>query len=350
MKYFLLLAMLLPLSANAEKLFVKLNPNRVSTFSVAATKLATFRALNGSLLVIDGNINDFKNKPEVEYVETETTYKALGIKEDATAPVGSAWGVPATQAAKMWAKGFKGKGIKIAVIDTGVDPEHPELKGRVLPGYNAIDDTDNSVDDHGHGTHCSGSAAGLNVGMAPEAEIVPVKFLSAQGSGSLEGAIKAIEWARQQKVHIMSNSWGGGGFRQALQDVIKKAQDEGIIFIAAAGNESNDNDLDPSYPASYPNVIAVSANDDKDALASFSNWGAKSVLLSAPGVRIYSSVLNGKYAVYSGTSMATPHVAGGAALLAQQNCAKAVKNLKKSIKKVPALNGKVKLAGTLQFK
>lgn len=242
------------------------------------------------------------------------------------------------------------KDVVVAVIDTGVDFNHPDLKENMWineaeangqPGVDddnngVIDDihgasfvdakkpTGNPLDDHGHGSHCAGTIAGLGddgkgiVGVAWNARIMGVKFLSASGSGSLEGAIKAIDYASSMGARILSNSWGGGGHSEILKQAIERSNEAGTLFVAAAGNEANNNDSSPTYPATYdvPNVISVAAIDNRGQIASFSNYGKTKVHVGAPGVNIYSSVKGGKYASWSGTSMATPHVSGMAVLLA----------------------------------
>lgn len=251
----------------------------------------------------------------------------------------------------IWNRGFTGsRDVVVAIIDTGVNFNHPDLKANIRynagesgdKATNGVDDDGNGyiddyigmdfsgetpkpngLDDHSHGSHCAGTIGGEGnnqigvVGVNWKTSILPVKFLGADGSGSLAGAIEAIHYATKMKVNIMSNSWGGGGFSQELFDAIKKARDQGILFVAAAGNESNNNDSNPSYPASYKldNVLSVAAIDNQDRLASFSNYGRTAVHVAAPGVNIWSTVLNDKYASYSGTSMATPHASGIAALL-----------------------------------
>ncbi len=246
----------------------------------------------------------------------------------------------------LWQRGFTGsKNVVVAVIDTGIDWTHPDLvdnlytnaaevagNGKDDDGNGFVDDihgwnfnanTANSSDDHDHGTHCAGTigAMGNNsqgvAGVNWNVTLMPIKFLSASGSGSSEGAINSINYARQMKVNIMSNSWGGGGFSQIMQDSITAARDQGILFVAAAGNDAADNDASASYPASYPvdNVVSVAASDNQDKIANFSNYGKTKVHVAAPGVRILSTTKGGKYAAFSGTSMATPHVAGIAALL-----------------------------------
>jgi subtilisin family serine protease len=150
-----------------------------------------------------------------------------------------------------------------------------------------------------------------------DVSIMAIKFLGDDGSGSLEAAIKAIDYATMMDVDLMSNSWGGGGRSEALLEAIQRASDKGIIFTAAAGNSSSNNDASPSYPASYqvPNVVSVAALTAQNGLASFSSYGRTSVHIAAPGHNILSTVNGGKYDVYSGTSMATPHVSGVLGLL-----------------------------------
>jgi subtilisin family serine protease len=144
-----------------------------------------------------------------------------------------------------------------------------------------------------------------------------LKFLGADGSGSLQGAILAIDYATKNGAKIMSNSWGGGGSSELLKQAIERSHEAGVLFVAAAGNDGSNNDTRPTYPANYqvPNVLTVAAIDNKGAMASFSNYGKTTVHVGAPGVNIYSSITGGRYDSWSGTSMATPHVTGVAGLL-----------------------------------
>ncbi|RPJ73851.1 MAG: subtilase [Alphaproteobacteria bacterium] len=249
-------------------------------------------------------------------------------------------------ALKAWDLTKGSHAVKIAVIDTGVDYNHPDLQGNVwvnqaeLKGKKGVDDDGNGyvddvhgydfanndndpMDGHGHGTHCSGTIGAIHnnklgvAGVMADVTILPIKFLGDDGSGSLEAAIKAIDYATTMKVDLMSNSWGGGGRSEALFEAIKRASDKGIIFTAAAGNSTTNNDASPSYPASYesPNVISVAALTAQNDLAYFSSYGRNSVHIAAPGHNILSTVKGGKYEVMSGTSMATPHVSGVLGLL-----------------------------------
>lgn len=245
----------------------------------------------------------------------------------------------------------------VAVIDTGIEYTHPDLAQNMWRNTNevagnGIDDDQNGyiddvyginsiyspsdpragdpMDDHYHGTHVAGTigAIGNNsigvVGVNWSVKMIAVKFLASNGSGSLYDAIESINYISDLKerkgvnVKVVNNSWGGGGYVSALETAIRRMDQLGIAFVAAAGNNSNNNDSNPSYPAGYnvSNVVSVAAHDQGGNLANFSNYGVNTVHISAPGVGISSTVRNGGYGNASGTSMASPHVAGVLTLLA----------------------------------
>jgi len=219
------------------------------------------------------------------------------------------------------------------------------------------------MDDHNHGTHVAGTIGGVgnnSIGVAGvnwNVSIMGLKFLDSTGSGSTADAIAAIDFAVNAKiagvnVRALNNSWGGGPFEQALLDAINRAGANDIMFLAAAGNSSLNNDTKPHYPSSYnaANEIAVAATDQSDGLAYFSNYGATSVHLGAPGTNIYSTVVGGLYDWYNGTSMATPHVAGAAALVLAK-CNQTTATLKdillKSVTPLASLAGRTTTGGRL---
>ena len=272
--------------------------------------------------------------------------------------------------------------VVVAVLDTGVDYTHEDLMENMwvrpatmapyhdnelgtiddLNGFNAIDTAADPMDDNGHGTHCAGiiGAEGENnIGIAGvnwKVQIMPLKFLNAGGSGSTKDAIEAINYVINRKkagvnVRIISASWGSTMKSRALGDVIRKAYENDILFVAAAGNSSVDNDRTPHYPSSYPNVISVAALDRNDQLASFSNFGVKSVMIGAPGVDILSTWLDNEYEEKSGTSMATPVVSGVAALILSKHPGMSAENLSKrlmdSTDPIIALKGKTVTGGRI---
>ena len=237
----------------------------------------------------------------------------------------------------------------VAVIDTGVDYNHDDLRANIwvnsgeiagngldddgngyiddLHGYDFANNDSNPMDDNGHGTHVSGTigAVGDNglgvVGVNWHTKIMALKFLDESGSGYLSNAIRALDYAVANGARLSNNSWGGGGYEATLGMAIARASSVGHIFVAAAGNSASNNDVTASYPASYAyeNVVAVAATDQNDNLASFSNYGASTVDIAAPGVSIYSTLPGNSYGSYSGTSMATPQVAGALSLYLDAN-------------------------------
>lgn len=223
------------------------------------------------------------------------------------------WGIERVKAAQAWAK-TRGAGVKVVVIDTGIDRTHPDLQDRLKGGWNAIKKTDDYNDDNGHGSHCAGTIAGTDneigvVGVAPEVDLYGVKVLDEGGSGTFDDVIAGMQWAVENKMEIASMSLGASRGNPSLEAAVKAMADGGVILIAAAGNSGGS----VGFPAAYPGAIAVAASDSKDKLASFSSRGP-SVAVIAPGVDVKSTYMGGAYDTLSGTSMATPHVSGLAAL------------------------------------
>lgn len=315
----------------------------------------------------------YRQNPNVLYAEPNYIVHALGTPDDPffnqlwnlenTGQLGGTSGAD-IHALQAWNITTGSSNVVVAVIDTGADYTHPDLSANIwtnpapfsttangVPitcaagthGYNAITGICDPMDDNNHGTHVSGiiGAAGNNgvgvVGVNWSVEIIPCKFLDQNGNGAVSDAITCLDFIKSLKdngVNIVAsnNSWGGTPFSQALSDAIAAQQQDGILFIAASGNDFSNNDLLATYPASFdiPNVISVAASTRFDALADFSNVGAHSVHLGAPGQEILSTTPNNTYSVFSGTSMAAPEVTGVAALLAAQNSAydwRTIKNL-----------------------
>ena len=264
-------------------------------------------------------------------------------------------------APEAWAITTGNRNNIIAVIDTGGDYNHKTLASNVWTnpedgthGFNAITGKNDPMDDHYHGTHCWGTIAGNGTdgvyGVNHTASVMPIKFLSNNGGGTLADAIKGIVFATDHGARLTSNSWGGGPFNQALKDAFASSP---ALHLIAAGNDGKDNDASPTYPGSYDlgNIVAVAASDRNDRLASFSNYGKTSVDLSAPGVAIYSTVTGGKYKNLDGTSMATPHVSGVAGLIVAQYPGITNEEIKarlmNAVDDVPSFHGKMITGGRL---
>ena len=287
-------------------------------------------------------------------------------------------------ALKAWGISQGSNKVVVAVLDSGVDYTHKDLVANMwmrpesvpqyideelgsfddLRGYDADADIADPMDDNGHGTHCAGviGAEGDNnegiAGINWRVQIMPLKFLGKGGFGSTKNAIEAINYAIDRKskgvnVRVISASWGSTSRSKALEDAIRAAGDAGILFVAAAGNNGTDNDRRPHFPSNYdlPNVISVAALDRTDALASFSNFGVKTVHIAAPGKDILSTWLNDDYRGASGTSMATPHVSGVAALILSKSpnmsVAKLRERLLSSVDTLAILEGRIASGGRL---
>jgi len=332
----------------------------------------------------------------VAYVEPDYVITGAAVPNDPS--FGQLWGLSNTgqsgglrdadiDAPEAWDVTTGSRSVVVAVIDTGIDYRHRDLSANAWrnPGEVAGDGIDNDrngfvddvygwdfanndadpMDEQGHGTHVSGTigAMGNNgagvVGVSWNVSIMGLKFLGANGSGSTSGAVAAINYATRMRrdfgvnVVATNNSWGGGGFSSSLRDAIAAGGRAGILFVAAAGNESQNIDTTPAYPAAYTSdaVISVAATDRSNNLASFSNYGVTGVDVAAPGASIYSTVPGNSYATYSGTSMATPHVTGTVALMAAANPQATAAQIRSAILStavpVASLAGKVATGGLL---
>ncbi len=292
-------------------------------------------------------------------------------------------------APEAWELSTGNEEVVVGVVDTGVNYLHPDLAGIMWrnPGEipaNGIDDDENGVvddvfgfnaregdgdpfDENGHGSHVAGTigAHGNNsVGVSGvnwNVRVMALQFLGGNGSGDVNGAIAAIEYAIMMKnrgvnLRVLNNSWGGGEYSRALEDVIREAENAGILFVAAAGNSYSDNDSRPAYPSSYQldNVVSVAAVDSNGNLAEFSNYGALSVDVAAPGVGILSTHLADNYQFLSGTSMAAPHVSGVAALVLGREPNISLDDLEQritqTVKLLPTLNGLASSPGIVSAK
>ncbi len=336
--------------------------------SVGGKRLQDFPTIGAQLWQIEeeGNnrksirskLSRLRNDSRIEYVEPNYIIKLDQAPNDPYFP-DKMWALKKIMAPEAWA--FHQSKIKviIAIIDTGVDYNHPDLalnmwinRGEIagnqidddnngyiddVYGYDFFNGTSDPIDDNFHGTHCAGTIAAVannNIGIAGvtgNAQIMALKFQNAKGYGTMAAAISAIEYARKMGAKIINASWGWEAGGQALKEAIEKSKEEGILVVASAGNRQEDIDDRPHYPASYDldNIISVAATEPNDKLAQFdfggSNYGQNSVDLGAPGFNIYSTVpptleffdcsFQGCYTSLSGTSMATPHVTGVAALL-----------------------------------
>ncbi len=326
---------------------------------------------------VQSTLKELRARPDVLYAEPDYRVRLQRVPNDpgfdelwGMNNVGQTGGLVDADidAAEAWDKLYPGgevvaanSPIIVAVIDTGVDYNHPDLAANIwtnpneipgngrdddqngyvddIHGYDFVNRDSDPMDDHFHGTHVAGTigAVGDNgigiAGVSWNVQIMALKFLAADGGGYISDAISALNYAVRNGAKVSNNSWGGGEYSRAMLDAINAAGNQNHIFVAAAGNESSDNDRFAAYPASYnlPNIISVAALDHADQLAYFSNIGTRTVDVGAPGVNIYSTFptrmteamrydgFRTSYESISGTSMATPHVSGLVALVFEQH-------------------------------
>jgi subtilisin family serine protease len=372
-------------SALAQKLGL-----RASSFVTQATLVVKGRRINVKKIA-----RAQKNKL-ITTVENHFRVFAFGSSDDFLYKLGLLWGLNNTgglfggtpdvdvDAPEAWEITTGSSDLVVAVIDTGIAMRHPDLAASIwqnpneiagngvdddgngyvddVHGWNFIDNSPNPEDDQFHGTHCAGTIAAQRgngrgiAGVAPSIKLLPIKILNAKGEGDGADLVKAIDYLiklRQAGVNlrIMSASLGGGDDSPAISSIISRAGDAGILLVAAAGNDASDNDTQPVYPASYdlPNVLSVAALDSNGNLASFSNYGRRSVHVAAPGVNIWSSIIYNFYLPFSGTSMAAPFVSGVAALVASEHPSYSPRQLRskimESVKPLDGLDGKMQQPG-----
>jgi subtilisin len=285
-----------------------------------------FEAPIVTLHLSEDEIKSLKRNPDVQSVEADGWAHALPVHNFVfegqpsvlaeTVPVG----VQQIQAVPAWGCS-RGRGIKVAILDTGIDLNHPDLRPNVKGAVSFVPN-ETALDGNGHGTHCAGTigavinGAGV-VGVAPEASLYGVKVLANSGSGQFSWIIAGINWAIQNKMQIVSMSLGGSSAPTALEQVCNAAFSAGVLVVAAAGNAGPPPAGQPTsvgFPGRYKNVIAVSAIDSNNVIAGFSSRGPE-VEICAPGVQVLSTAPGGGYQQLSGTSMACPHVAGAAAVV-----------------------------------
>ena len=321
----LILIVLLSPSIEAKPVTIGFNENMdtaiIDEYNI--TNYTPHQLINAiSADIPESTIHKIKKNPKIRYIEDDIYVHIT--KKAQLPPQLIDWGVYRVNAPAAW-NNTTGSGVKIAIIDTGINRKHPDLT--VSGGINLIGSLHNKKwnDDNGHGTHVAGIIAARNnsigvLGVAPGAELYAVKVLDQYGGGRISDVIEGIEWAVQNDMDIISMSLGTNEYSQALNDSSASAYNTGILLVASAGNngDGNPSTNDVMYPAKLESVIAVSAIDRNNVAVSWSADGSE-VELAAPGVDIYSTWLDGSYHSMSGTSMAAPFVSGVAALMMQNN-------------------------------
>ena len=333
-------------------------------------------------------VEQYRALPEVEYAEPNYEITIDQPKTDEARSddprLGEQWWLKDIGAAQAWTSSKGTEDIVVAVLDSGVEYTHPDLVNNIwtrpenikpyqdrdlgtvddVHGYDAVSNDGDPMDDNGHGTNCAGiigAECGNAIGVCGvnwNIKIMPLRFINAGGLGTLADAIEAINYAIDRKragvnLRVINASWGLSGESRALADVLRKAQEEDLLIVAASGSTGNNNDAIPHFPASYDveNIVSVAAVDKSGALARFSNYGASSVQLGAPGSDILTTALGNDYEQRSGTSMAAPVVTAVAALALSAHPGLSVVQLRSrlldSVDELPGLAGKVSTGGRI---
>lgn len=294
---------------------------------IGAKEVRTLPNINGIICTLPEDVSDQKilSSGGVAAIEENhkirlvpwapAKFKPFKYEEEQLVP----WGVYSIGAHVCWPEAT-GQGVRVAVIDSGIDGSHPNLGSSLKGGINLVAPGASYYDDNGHGTHVAGTIAAANigrgiVGVAPEAELYAVKVLDQWGDGTILNAINAIDWCLKHRIHVANMSFGTDKYSRALEEAVRAARRYGLLIIAAAGNDGGPNTVD--YPAVFEETLSVAAVDSRGKLASFSSSGPEVDLL-APGADIVSTYRWGSYVRLSGSSMATAHVTGAAALLKEK--------------------------------
>jgi subtilisin family serine protease len=326
-------------------------------------------------------VSDLEQRDGVLYAEPDHAIHQTATPDDPLFP--REWGLGVIRAPDAWDVTTGSPSVAVAVVDTGMDATDPDLApnlytnpgesgggretngidddgdGRIddVHGWDFVDGDNQPQDGNGHGTHVAGTVGARGndgngvAGVSWSTSLMPLRVLDDSGSGFVSDAVTAYSFAARSGARIVNASLGGSSFSRAEDDAIAAAPD--TLFVVAAGNDAQDNDTSPDYPCDYdlPNVVCVAATDENDALASFSNYGATNVDLAAPGVDIVSTWPGNRYALSSGTSMATPHVSGAAALVLAHSPSLTTAGVRAallgSVDAVPALAGEVATGGRL---
>jgi subtilisin len=294
---------------------------------VGVGKLKHLDIVNASVVEVDDiTAAALSKQPGVLRVEDDALAYATVRAVAPPATQNTPWGITRVSAPTIWdsnndgladAGANIGTGVKVGVIDTGIQLNHPDLQANIKGGFNAINAKVSYTDDNGHGTHVAGTIAGIAntvgvVGVAPGASLYAVKVLNKGGTGNISDIIEGIQWCMSNGIQVINMSLGSSSDVQSLHDACIAANNAGIVVVCAAGN-SGPKDNSVNYPGAYAECVAVSATDSNNVIASWSSRGAQ-VDLAAPGMNIYSTYMGSTYSTLSGTSMATPHVTGVATL------------------------------------